>query len=105
MGCDRSSSDQFPVQKSSEVVPILPVSTSHVVADGHRQFTSSDQCTSCHAGDNSPFGPNMLKADTDISPWGEWSWTMMGLAGRDPISYAFSVDTDLPRLIGASVED
>ena len=30
----------------------------------------------------------MIKDETDISPFGEWSWSMMGLAGRDPIFYA-----------------
>lgn len=82
--------DQFPAIANSDVARIPGVTTSHAVADGHRQFVTSDQCLSCHAGDSSPFGPNMLSEDStvDLSPWGEWAWSMMGLAGRDPIFYA-----------------
>ena len=53
---------------------------------------------SCHAGLTAPFGPTMFVpagesaqygADGwDVSPYGEWRWTPMGLAGRDPIVYA-----------------
>lgn len=74
-------------------VPIPGVTTDHTVADAHRQFVSADQCMSCHAGDSSPFGPNMffpnLQPDgVDVSPFGEAIWSMMGLAGRDPIFHA-----------------
>jgi cytochrome c2 len=79
--------DHFPAQTRSQVQAMPPVTQDHVIADGHRRFTTSDQCMSCHAGDNSPFGPNMIADNTDISPWGEWGWSMMGLAGRDPIFY------------------
>ncbi len=69
------------------------VTTDRSVAQAHRQFVSSDQCMSCHAGDSSPFGPNMFfpnegKDGVDVSPFAEWSWNMMGLAGRDPIFHA-----------------
>ena len=62
---------------------------------GHRQFVTSDQCMSCHAGNTNSFGPNMFlngkgykSTGMDISPWGEWRWSMMGLAGRDPVFHA-----------------
>ncbi len=75
------------------IQPIPGVTTDRSVAQAHRQFVSSDQCMSCHAGDSSPFGPNMFfpnegKDGVDVSPFAEWSWSMMGLAGRDPIFHA-----------------
>lgn len=80
--------DQFPAAERATVDHLPGESTDLVVAKAHRQFTSSSQCMSCHSGDTSPFGPNMVLNDTDLSPHGEWRWSMMGLAGRDPIFYA-----------------
>jgi hypothetical protein len=61
-------------------------------------FVTSNQCMSCHAGLMAPFGPIMFfpTSETDgyeapgvhLSPYGEWRWTPMGLAGRDPIFFA-----------------
>lgn len=79
---------QFPAGQASEVEHLLPVSAARVVAKKHNQFMTSDQCLSCHSGDNSPFGPNLIKDNVDVSPHGEWKWSMMGLAGRDPIFYS-----------------
>jgi hypothetical protein len=52
----------------------------------------------CHAALSSELGPSMIHYTTDqhgygkpgwdYSPYGEWRWTPMGLAGRDPIFYA-----------------
>ena len=65
----------------------------------HQQpFVTSNQCMSCHAGLLEPFGPTMFfptegRAEyaapgVHFSPYGEWRWTPMGLAGRDPIFFA-----------------
>jgi hypothetical protein len=61
-------------------------------------FVTSNQCMSCHAGLMAPFGPTMFfpTSETDsyeapgvhLSPYGEWRWTPMGLAGRDPVFFA-----------------
>ncbi|WP_435020944.1 hypothetical protein TA3x_002104 [Tundrisphaera sp. TA3] len=66
--------------------------------DPSREFVTSNQCMSCHAGLVAPFGPSMYvpfdaKAEfggpgRDVSPHGEWRWTPMGLAGRDPVFLA-----------------
>lgn len=74
----------------TKVESIPPRTRSHVVGGKGNQFVTSDQCQSCHSGDNSPFGPNMVadNGKVDLSPFGEWSWSMMGLAGRDPVFYA-----------------
>ena len=86
--------DQFPDLDRSKVQTIPPVTTDRVIADAHIGFVTSDQCEPCHSGDNSPFGPNMIFNDEfDLSPFGEWRWGMMGLAGRDPVFYA-QVDTE-----------
>jgi len=67
-------------------------------ATGPRQFISSSQCMSCHGGLNGPFGPTMFLpspkaapgtvSGVNVSPYGEWRWSPMGLAGRDPIFFA-----------------
>ncbi|QEG36545.1 cytochrome P460 family protein [Bythopirellula goksoeyrii] len=61
-------------------------------------FVTSNQCMSCHAGLMEPFGPTMFvptgehaeygSEGVHLSPYGEWRWTPMGLAGRDPIFHA-----------------
>ena len=84
-----------------ESVQTLPSETyDHVVApaQGPGQFISSSQCLSCHAGLNGPFGPvmflpsappvNGMTPGANVSPYGEWRWSPMGLAGRDPIFYS-----------------
>ena len=60
------------------------------------QFLTSDQCMGCHSGGT--YGNVMLYSGTkqpdgstpvmNVSPFGEWRWSPMGLAGRDPIFYA-----------------
>jgi hypothetical protein len=95
--------DQFPMADASTIEHIPPVSHDRVVADGNRQFVTSDQCKSCHSGDTSPFGPNMIADGLDLSPFGEWRWSMMGLAGRDPIFYAqLETETTLHRKQGGA---
>jgi hypothetical protein len=91
------------------VAALPPVTHDHVVPNRGTgaDFVTSDQCMSCHAGLTAPFGPSMLvpfgkSADYgspiwDVSPYGEWRWTPMGLAGRDPVFYA-QVESEL-RLI------
>lgn len=86
--------------------------------DGPPQFITSNQCTTCHGGlSGPPFGPLMVLPPSDeeepvgnqahepgsshsslqdslgneglnVSPSGEWHWSMMGLAGRDPIFFS-----------------
>lgn len=79
---------------------IPPVTHDWVVKrrDESQEFVTSNQCMSCHAGLMDPFGPTMVVPTEkstaygakgwNISPYGEWRWTPMGLAGRDPIFLA-----------------
>jgi hypothetical protein len=60
------------------------------------QFLTSDQCMGCHSAGT--YGNVMIYSGTkqpdgstpvmNVSPFGEWRWSPMGLAGRDPIFYA-----------------
>ena len=92
-----------PVDKVSK----LPGETfDHIVAENlgpqpapspnPNQFLTSDACMGCHSGGT--YGNAMLYAGAkqpdgstpkmNVSPFGEWRWSPMGLAGRDPIFYA-----------------
>jgi hypothetical protein len=64
---------------------------------GPDTFLTSDQCGACHGGSGlfDPHIPkdfNMMVRDggtlIDLSPYGEWSVSLMGLAGRDPVFHA-----------------
>ena len=62
---------------------------------GQKLFVTSDQCIGCHDGTMSNDSlPNMIynytntQRNINLSPYGEWRASMMGLAGRDPIFYA-----------------
>jgi len=84
----------------SKVAHLPPITHDHLVAgrDKSQEFVTSNQCMSCHAGLVAPFGPSMFMPATkstdygaagwDVSPHGEWRWTPMGLAGRDPVFFA-----------------
>jgi mono/diheme cytochrome c family protein len=64
-------------------------------ASGLDQFLTSDQCINCHDATYANSGDaNMTipKANSDlkinVSPYGEWRASPMGLAGRDPIFFS-----------------
>lgn len=88
---------------ASKRVPVADFSfptqwTDHVPAgpDGAEQFITSDNCLGCHGGlGGAPFGLTMFLQTGpaygdgyNISPFGEWRWSPMGLAGRDPAFYS-----------------
>jgi hypothetical protein len=71
----------------------LPVETyDHVVAGpkGPEQFLTSDQCTGCHSAStfNMAFITQGGRDTFNLSPYGEWRASLMGLAGRDPVFHA-----------------
>jgi len=95
-----------PLFKQDVISPspcMIPESFDHVVprsdANHPWHFVTSDQCTGCHnaTGTLSPttadlprmLWPNAL-ADpmANVSPNGEWRFSMMGLSGRDPIFFS-----------------
>lgn len=75
--------------------PLPPETYDHIVArpDGGNDFVTSDQCMLCHSG-NAWMGSKFVMIveptswPVNVSPYGEWRWSPMGLAGRDPIFYA-----------------
>ncbi len=79
----------------------LPAETyDHVVASGTgpSEFLTADQCAPCHdATVSNASTPNMILKDLgpngaprllNLSPYGEWKASPMGLAGRDPIFFS-----------------
>lgn len=70
--------------------------------DPHKspEFVTSSQCLGCHSGlSNSGLGPSMvILPDINVSPYGEWRWSPMGLAGRDPVFYS-QLDSELAYLM------
>ncbi len=93
--------DSIAVVAAEQVQRIPPVTHDWVVneTDDANGLVTSNQCMSCHAGGVEPFGPTMFvpmqegqheygDAGWHVSPYGEWRWTAMGLAGRDPVFYA-----------------
>ena len=76
-------------------------------AQGPDVFLTSDQCIGCHDATYSNASlPNMMFEDKEtgdlinLSPYGEWSASPMGLAGRDPIFFSQlqSETNNLPEL-------
>jgi hypothetical protein len=64
----------------------------HVVSgpNGPEQFLTSDQCTGCHSASNlnMAFITASGRDTFNLSPYGEWRASLMGLAGRDPVFHA-----------------
>jgi hypothetical protein len=89
---------KFPGETYDHVYPqnIGPADAKPKPSPNPNQFLTSDQCMGCHSGGT--YGNVMLYTGTkqadgstpvmNVSPFGEWRWSPMGLAGRDPIFYA-----------------
>ena len=97
---------QVSQQQRTELLHFPPVTYDSVprnpatkeTPESQQAFLTSNQCMSCHAGLTEPFGPTMYiptegsasygSPGLHVSPYGEWRWTPMGLAGRDPVFFA-----------------
>ncbi|MGH9342684.1 MAG: hypothetical protein ACRD19_02835, partial [Terriglobia bacterium] len=66
-------------------------------------FVTSSQCLGCHSGlTGTAVGPTMVltsgaSTTINVSAYGEWRWSPMGLAGRDPVFYS-QLDSELAPL-------
>ena len=88
-----------------EVQKFPPESNDHVASGGSgpQRFVSSDQCLMCHSGATGRhgYGPVMFletkRGGLNVSPYGEWRWSPMGLAGRDPVFHA-QLESELDQL-------
>jgi hypothetical protein len=76
------------------------VVTPSLAHGGPQEFVTSDQCSGCHDATGTLAGviPNMIFQTTEgtpvnLSEYGEWRYSMMGLAGRDPVFFA-QLDTE-----------
>ncbi|APR67611.1 hypothetical protein CN03_12130 [Thalassolituus oleivorans] len=84
---DKSLVKVFPSQWNDQVVP---------EAHKTQEYITSDNCMSCHGGlGGQPYGVNMFVKTGpnygdgyNLSEYGEWRWSPMGLAGRDPIFHS-----------------
>ena len=99
--------NSIPSVPLKDVKKLPPETYDHVVASQKRpeQFLTSDSCMGCHSaiyygnamvytGQTQPDGKAPLM---NVSPMGEWRWSPMGLAGRDPIFYS-QLDSELAYL-------
>lgn len=86
-----------PVQKAEDVKVFPKQWLDHVVQKSGKPqaFVTSDNCVGCHGGlAEGTFEASMFLSTGsgsqgyDLSPYGEWRWSPMGLAGRDPIFHA-----------------
>jgi hypothetical protein len=69
----------------------VPVAAGTLTA--HSQFVTSDQCLGCHSAGGTGLQFDMTEPGSDgtllnLSEYGTWRYTPMGLAGRDPIFFA-----------------
>src|SRR5208282_5572471 len=91
---------------ATATIPCMPpqqldrVTSKPYSAGGPSLFVTADQCASCHdATDNSPMPTHMLftppgsSTPVNLSTYGEWRYSMMGLSGRDPVFFA-QLDTE-----------
>jgi hypothetical protein len=95
-------SDKMPDGANSVPEPYPFVSHDHVVQgpkpDGQKQFLTATACSGCHdATQTFSTLPNMAYAIEgkngqqrliNLSQFGEWRYSMMGLSGRDPVFLA-----------------
>ncbi|MGO1118096.1 hypothetical protein ACTL6U_05305 [Rhodovibrionaceae bacterium A322] len=87
---------QFAALDPSKVKTFPNQTNDHVPPSPHHSedFVTSDICSGCHDANNllANLRPNMMVElegrNVNLSPYGEWSTSMMGLAGRDPIFHA-----------------
>ncbi len=88
-----------------QTFPAEPLDTYLAHPHGVPQFMTSDQCMGCHgASSGPPSGPSMWfipgphasptpapnggPVGVNVSEYGEWRWSPMGLAGRDPVFFS-----------------
>lgn len=99
--------NSIPPQPLGDVKKIPAETYDHVVASsqGPQHFLTSDSCMGCHSAiyyGNAMVYTGVKDAEgkaplMNVSPYGEWRWSPMGLAGRDPIFYS-QLDSELAYL-------
>ena len=100
LAADSTTAIPCMVPESKDLAVSKPYSSNPRVS-GPSLFVTSNQCASCHdASDNTPMPTHMLwppgpptLSSINLSTYGEWRYSMMGLSGRDPIFFA-QLDTE-----------
>ena len=89
---------KFPGETYDHVIPqnIGTAGSKPAPSPNPNQFLTSDQCMGCHSGGT--YGNVMIYSGSkqadgstpvmNVSPYSEWRWSPMGLAGRDPVFFA-----------------
>jgi len=94
-----------------QTFPPEPLDTFVAHAHVPHMFLTSDQCMGCHSSaPGKPIGPVMSVSPPpgkhggplNVSEYGEWRWSPMALAGRDPVFFA-QFDAELQYL--ATIRD
>lgn len=86
----------IPTDKTVSRMPSATYDTVWAPANGpnpHGIFLTSDQCAGCHSAGSTGLSYDMTEPLPDgtlanVSPFGGWRFSPMGLAGRDPIFFA-----------------
>jgi len=94
----RNKVQKFPGETYDHIFPqnIGAAGAKPAPSPNPNQFLTSDQCMGCHSGGtygnvmlySAPPKPDVPTPVMNVSPFGEWRWSPMGLAGRDPVFYA-----------------
>jgi hypothetical protein len=88
---DRAAESRMPVPMPSGTYDNVWVKRGAPTAAS--EFITSDQCLGCHSAGGTGLQYDMTEPATNdkllnISPYGTWRGTPMGLAGRDPVFFA-----------------
>lgn len=86
----------IPTDQTVSRMPSATYDTAWAPANGpnpHGIFLTSDQCLGCHSAGSTGLRYDMTEPRPDntlanVSPYGTWRFSPMGLAGRDPIFFA-----------------
>ena len=90
---------QFPAADKKSVTKFPPAWMDHVVMPGDHptKYVTSDNCLGCHGGLSGTPNRNVMFIQNpygkvsdgfNVSEYGEWRWSPMGVAGRDPIFHS-----------------
>jgi hypothetical protein len=98
---DAAFTEVFRLRRTTQIIPNLamPPATYDSVwvkpgaPNASSQFVTSDQCIGCHSAGGTGLQFDMTQPGPDnklinISPYGSWRGSPMGLSGRDPIFFA-----------------
>ena len=103
-----STFPEIPRQVKSQIKHFPPewLDYSAMPADHPTEFVTSDNCIGCHGGLSGTPNRAVMFVESgdgpsdgfDLSEYGEWRWSPMGLAGRDPIFHS-QIESEMAYLV------